>query len=202
VFEEFYQLGNPERDRTQGLGLGLSIVKRLAELLQLNLVMQSALGSGSRFTLQLHAAVRPSDSVATLPLPTSINGVHILVVDDEEGVRLGMQTLLEGLGCRVSLATGTDAAAQGAVTERPDIVLADFRLRGDDDGVATIARLRDLHPRLPALLVSGDTAPARLREAHAAGLRLLHKPVAVDVLSRAIREEVDRGRNTRHGAGP
>ena len=67
VFEEFYQLGNRERDRAQGLGLGLSIVKRLSELLQLNLVMRSAPGSGSEFTLQLPAAASQSQRVTALP---------------------------------------------------------------------------------------------------------------------------------------
>ena len=103
-----------------------------------------------------------------------------------------MQTLFEGLGCRCDAVPCRELALRSARASRPDIVLADLRLRGDDDGIAAIHALRELHPDVPALLVSGDTAPARLRDAHEAKLRLLHKPVPVDLLTRTIREEVDR----------
>ena len=193
VFEEFYQLGNPERDRAQGLGLGLSIVRRLSDLLQLGVSMRSAPGQGTVFTLQVAAAdatdVRLDPGLASLP---SIRGLRVLVVDDEEAVREGMRAVLEALGSEVMLAAGSDEAEHLARQTPPDIVLADFRLRGADDGVAAVRRLRVVTPGLAALLVSGDTAPARLREADAAGLRLLHKPASVELLTRAIREEVDR----------
>lgn len=199
VFEEFYQIDNPERDRTQGLGLGLSIVRRLAELLGIDLSMASAVGQGTQFTLRVPAAGAAPLGCAALPrMPAlSIRGLHVLVVDDEEAVRQGMRTLLEGLGCRASTAAGTHSALRSVGAQRPDIVLADFRLRGDDDGIAAVQCLRARWPGLAALLVSGDTAPARLREADAAGLRLLHKPVAVDTLLHAIREEVDRATRQR-----
>jgi signal transduction histidine kinase/ActR/RegA family two-component response regulator len=196
VFEEFYQLDNAERDRAQGLGLGLSIVKRLADLLQLDMSMKSVPGKGTEFVLHVAEAAAPagiSPSAVSAP-EASLDGLHVLVIDDEECVRHGMQTLLEGLGCRASLASGIDSAADLAARDRPDVVLTDFRLRGDENGIAAVQRLRELHPDLAALLISGDTAPARLREADAAGLRLLHKPVAVDLLTRAIREEMDRAR--------
>jgi signal transduction histidine kinase/ActR/RegA family two-component response regulator len=196
VFEEFYQLGNPERDRSQGLGLGLSIVRRLSDLLRLELAMSSALGRGTEFRLRIPraagSAAAPAATAAAAPDARSLRGLHVLVVDDEESVRQGMVTLLEGMGCRVSAATGTASVAEAAAAGRPDIVLADFRLRGDDDGLAAVRRARQQWPGLAALLISGDTAPARLREADAAGLRLLHKPVAIGELTRAIVEEVSR----------
>lgn len=197
VFEEFYQLGNPERDRAQGLGLGLAIVRRLADLLQLDLRLHSLPGQGTTFTLTVPAAAAaapvPGSDAPTLP---SIRGLRVLVIDDEEAVREGMRTLLQALGAEVSVAAGSDDALALARRQPPHVVLADFRLRGGDDGLAAVRRLREQCPGLPALLVSGDTAPQRLREAHAAGLRLLHKPAGVEVLTRAIREEVDHGRGT------
>ena len=201
VFEEFYQLGNPERDRAQGLGLGLSIVKRLGELLSLNLAMRSVPGEGTAFEIQLARALESlGQPEISAPHAAGIEGLHVLVIDDEEAVRRAMQTLLDGLGCRCTLAAGTDAAVAAARAARPDIVLADLRLRGDDDGIAAVRALRELHPDMPALLVSGDTAPARLRDAHTAGLRLLHKPVPVEALTRAIREAVDRSGGTDGGS--
>ena len=194
VFDEFYQLGNPERNRSQGLGLGLSIVKRLAELMQMQMVLRSEPGVGTQVSLRLHEApAAASAPAATLSVPASppITGLRLLVVDDEDQVRQGMRAVLEGLGCEVMTVADADAACVAAQTSRPDAVLADLRLRGQGDGIQAITRLRALHPSLPALLISGDTAPERLREADAAGLRLLHKPVPLAVLTQAIREEVD-----------
>ena len=192
VFEEFYQLGNPERNRNQGLGLGLAIVKRLADLLQLQLRLQSTPGVGTQVSLVLPQAELPAP-VAAPPPPDGaalLAGLHLLVVDDEEAVRQGMLAVLGGLGCQVSVAADADEALAAAAGQRPDAVLADLRLRGSDDGIAAVARLRVQHPGLPALLISGDTAPERLREARTAGLRLLHKPVALSTLVQALRDEL------------
>lgn len=196
VFDEFYQLGNPERNRSQGLGLGLSIVKRLAELMQMQMVLRSKLGVGTEVSVRLHeapTAATAADAGATVSAPVNppIDGLRLLVLDDEDQVRQGMRAVLEGLGCEVVTVADADAACAAAQSNRPDAVLADFRLRGQADGIQAITRLRALHPSLPALLISGDTAPERLREADAAGLRLLHKPVPLAMLTRAIREEVD-----------
>lgn len=187
VFEEFYQLGNPERDRAKGLGLGLSIVSRLVDLLDLHLELQSQPGLGSCFTLSI-AAVDGAELPPAVAAPdlTALQNLRVLVVDDEEPVRLAMQTLLGAHGCQVLLAGSTREAMVKALVQRPDIVLADMRLRGTDDGLSAIRSLRSALPGLPALLISGDTAPERLREAHEAGLPLLHKPVAAEELVGAM----------------
>jgi signal transduction histidine kinase len=191
VFEEFYQTANPERDRTKGLGLGLAIVKRLADLLQLRLEMDSLPGEGTRFRLFLAAAADTAQvgAHAAAPEPASI-AAHVLVVDDEEAIRVATKTLLESLGCRATLADGTERAVAAARSARPDVVLADFRLRGEDNGIAAVHAVRALYPDLPAILLSGDIAPDRLREAEAAGIAMLHKPVPADMLKRAIAEAV------------
>ncbi len=186
VFEEFYQLDNPERDRTRGFGLGLAIVKRLADLLQIQTTMTSAPGQGTEFRFVLPRAPAIAGSGDAREEAFGLQGLHILVVDDEDQVRLGMKALLEGLGCRATLVEGTTPAVAAAKAEKPDIVLADFRLRGDDNGIATVQSIRRLFPAMPAILLSGDTAPDRLREAEEAGIPLLHKPVAVEVLAEAI----------------
>lgn len=191
VFEEFYQLNNPERDHTKGLGLGLglAIVKRLTELLCLELEMRSTLGVGTAFTLYLPAArVLPAPGKLPAKLNLSWNTLCALVIDDEQEVGLGMRALLESMGCRVLLADGTLSALQHARNQRPDIILADFRLRGQDNGILTIRSIREIYPEIPAILISGDTAPERLREAEDANIPLLHKPVLVDDLEIAIAE--------------
>jgi len=191
VFEEFYQTANPERDRTKGLGLGLAIVKRLADLLQIGMEMDSSPGEGTRFRLVFAEAGDGAQAGApsAAPEPASL-AAHVLVVDDEEAIRIATKALLESIGCRATLADGTAHAVAAARGARPDVVLADFRLRGDDNGIAAVHAVRALYPDLPAILVSGDIAPDRLREAEAAGIAMLHKPVPADMLKRAIAEAV------------
>jgi len=126
-----------------------------------------------------------------MPNRSDVVGLQVLVIDDEENVREGMATLLESLGCQPFLASGIEGALAIAAASKVDIVLADFRLRGDEDGITAIRRLRVDHPGLAALLVSGDTAPQRLREADAADIVMLHKPVQVSLLTQAIRAQVD-----------
>jgi DNA-binding NtrC family response regulator len=75
----------------------------------------------------------------------------------------------------------------------PDILLVDLRLRGEENGIAAIQALRSTRPALPAILVSGDTAPDRLKDAHTAGIAMLHKPVSAQTLHRAITHEIGSG---------
>jgi signal transduction histidine kinase/ActR/RegA family two-component response regulator len=190
VFEEFYQLANPERDRSQGLGLGLAIVQRLSQLLGLTLSLESDVGRGTTFTLGLPVALEGAQeppeaeqAAAGLTIPA---GLRVLVVDDEAPIREGMRALLESWGCRVSLAGDQDAAMAQLDGSRFDLIVADYRLRAERTGIEVIREARARQPGLPALLVSGDTAPDRLREAYAHGLTLLHKPVAEADLRRHV----------------
>jgi signal transduction histidine kinase/CheY-like chemotaxis protein len=203
VFEEFYQVDNPERDRTHGLGLGLSIVRRLARLLQMDVSMSSVPGLGTTFTLAVprgHMLTAPDDGDVHPP-PTRLEGVTILVLDDEEEVRRGMQTLLEELGCEVQLAGSIAEGIARCEAVVPDLALVDLRLRGDQSGIAAVGQLRQARPGLPAILVTGDTAPDRLKEAHTAGIPMLHKPVSVESLCRAIAAELQQGGSREDGAG-
>ena len=191
VFEEFYQLDNPERDRTRGLGLGLAIVQRLAALLALRMEMTSSPGEGTHFRLVVPAALhRLQPQASPRPARPLASALHVLVVDDEAEIRLGMKTLLEGMGCRATLAEGTEQALAAARAARPDLMLVDLRLRDVDNGIATVRAVRALYPEVPALLISGDIASERLREAEEAGIALLHKPVPAETLKRAIAEAV------------
>ncbi|HLF11488.1 MAG TPA: ATP-binding protein, partial [Gammaproteobacteria bacterium] len=188
VFEEFYQGDNTGRDRARGLGLGLAITKRLVDLLALRLEMTSAVGQGTTVTIELPRAAPRASSVSPGTLPVTLDRLTVLVVDDEPEVLQGMRMLLEDLGCNVELAESTAHALLIAKHVRPDIVLSDFRLRATDNGLDTVRQLRELYPGLPAILVTGDSGPARLRDAHEAGVKLLHKPVRPATLAAAIQE--------------
>jgi CheY-like chemotaxis protein len=114
----------------------------------------------------------------------SLAGAQVLVIDDEPAVRVSTRTLLESWGCKVAACGGYDEVI--ALLKRyplqVDLILADFRLRQHENGLDTVRRLRRQLGEVPALLVTGDTAPERLREAQASGLPLLHKPLAADTL--------------------
>ncbi len=193
IFEEFYQIGNPERDRSQGLGLGLAIVRRLARLLGIDVKLDSGPGRGATFTVTMPRSleVRQAPPASVAPVAVSLRGLEgarILVIDDEPDVRTGMRTLLEQLGCQVAVCGGY-AEAEQLLDEQAlavDLIVADFRLRQHENGIETVRRLRERLGDVPALLVSGDTAPERLREARASGLRLLHKPVSVEKLTETM----------------
>jgi signal transduction histidine kinase len=191
VFEEFYQVGNPERDRTKGLGLGLSIVRRLSRLLDIGVELRSDAGRGTTVTLALPMHVQGADAPAAVEPsspPHDFAGRTVLVVDDERSVRIGMRVLLEELGCRcLEAASGEEALRQVRVA-RPDVILADLRLRSGENGIDVVARVAQAIGPVPALLISGDTAPDRLLEAQRAGIKLLHKPLGLP----ALRAELGR----------
>jgi signal transduction histidine kinase len=193
VFEEFYQADNPARDRSQGLGLGLAIVRRIAVLLGIELQLDSAPGRGTRITLRLP----PGDATGMEPVApdtTSADdaaaplGLRVLVIDDEADIRDSMQALLEQLGCE-AVCVEDLAAAQACVRGgfQPQVLLADHRLR-QGDGLAALAALRAELGPLPAMLVTGDTAPATLAQLAASGHRVLHKPVDGATLAQALRD--------------
>jgi signal transduction histidine kinase/ActR/RegA family two-component response regulator len=199
VFEEFYQVGNSERDRAKGLGLGLSIVRRLCALLGITLELDS---SGSRGTcITLRIPVETFGTAAPPPVAParrrSFAGLTVLVIDDERSVRLGMRVLLEELGCHCLEASTIEEASREAAATRPDVILADMRLRNGENGIGAISSIVAAIGPTPALLISGDTAPDRLQEATKAGIKLLHKPVALPMLQAELARILEE-RGSRH----
>lgn len=197
IFEEFYQVGNRERDRAQGLGMGLAIVRRLAGLMGLSVGVASRAGHGTVFRLLAPAAVPVASPAPICVIEDAgapvLQSARVLVIDDEEGVRMSSAAVLRAEGVEVHLADGRTAALDIAVRLEPeegariDAVVCDFRLRNDEDGVEVVRALRAALGRdVPALLITGDTAPDRLLQARRSGLQVLYKPVAADVLIRAI----------------
>ncbi|MFP5390943.1 MAG: hybrid sensor histidine kinase/response regulator [Gammaproteobacteria bacterium] len=199
IFLEFHQLGNAERDRTKGLGLGLSIVDGLARQLGHPVAVYSKPGRGSVFRLGMPKArtAITLGATAVTPAPAPISNARVLVIDDDEAVRIAMQQLLRSWGCQCETAGSIDDALRSARMYRPEVIISDYRLREHHTGAHAIAAIRTaLGASVPAFLLTGDTAPERLREARATGIPLLHKPLApaqlyvrlTDVLSN-FREE-------------
>ena len=189
VFREFHQLGNPERDRRKGLGLGLAIAEGLAHTLGHELALTSTLHRGSVFRFSLPLSIEPLPYAPSMTDLSSIQmlNVRVLVIDDDESVRTGMLYLLRNWGCECQVAGSIEEALSLAWAQSPDVIISDYRLREQRTGVEAITALREsIGLALPALLITGDTAADRLREAQASGIALLHKPVSPSQLYRSL----------------
>jgi CheY-like chemotaxis protein len=193
VFEEFYQVENPERDRNKGLGLGLSIVERSCKLLAHRLELRSAPGRGSCFALRVPAAqpqAMPLAEASAEPVAVQdIGGMRVLLVEDDELGRAALKGLLQSWGCQVLEApTVQSALALWTRAESPDFILTDYRLQGHENGVDTVQRLRELAGQdIPACVISGDTDAEFKQRVNRAGLLLLQKPVQPAKLRSVLR---------------
>ena len=182
IFHEFYRLERPESRACQGLGLGLSIVKRLAELLECRIQVHSMPGHGSCFSLDIPCMPCEEDhaiSPSLEPAQCDVGGRCILVIDDDRDILDGMKILLTRWTCNVATAcSGTEALEKLAGGLIPHAVIADFRLAQAHTGTGVVRALRtQLGHEIPGIIITGDAGQDAQREAHAAGLELLHKPV-------------------------
>jgi len=197
IFEDFRQLGNPERDRRKGLGLGLAIVKRKADLLGLDIGVCSRPGRGSMFSISVPVAEsRESGRLRrqTAHDDIDLRGRRVLYIDDDELQLSAMKTVLGQWGVEVACATSGEQAAKAVLGDgaKPDLIVADFRLRDGEDGTRAIGQVtRAIGAAVPAMILTGDTEPARISEAMASGYALLHKPVSPSVLKQTIHDLLD-----------
>jgi PAS domain S-box-containing protein len=189
IFEEFYQVANSARDARQGLGLGLSIVSRLARLIGAEVQVRSHLGRGTCFSLLLPRDAVSLEVSSPSAVPEVVTGQRIMVIEDNPTVRKGLQLMLEGWNCEVvSAATGEEALEAGDREGwRFDAVIADHRLGAGLSGTETAIAIGKRAGRaMPTLIVTGDTASERIEEVHASGFEMMHKPVTPDELARRM----------------
>ncbi|HYF90406.1 hybrid sensor histidine kinase/response regulator [Azospirillum sp.] len=206
IFDEFHQLTNPSRDPTRGLGLGLAIVRRLSVLLQAPIEVQSRSGRGSVFAV----TVNRLEGEAPAGAPTvgahadggtsgvPLDGMRVLVVDDDSMVLSGLLLTLESWGCAFVSASNMREvfAAVDGLEGPPDAILTDLRLPGKVSGFDVIDRVRKLFKTdIPAVVLTGETAPESLLEGQRRGCAFLHKPLHPGELRRVL-EEVRRDGKT------
>lgn len=192
IFEEFNQLDNPARDRSRGLGLGLAIVDRLVRLLGHQIAVRSRMGKGSVFEVVVPLAPTLPDGKASEP--QAENPFHrgdrlIAVIDDNRQVLEALEATMALAGYEVVTGVDIEDALAGlrCCGRTPDAIVADYRLAHGVTGGDAIRRLRAAFgQQIPAILLTGDTSPARLKEAKASGCALLHKPVKREDLLRAL----------------
>ncbi|MDP3743620.1 MAG: hybrid sensor histidine kinase/response regulator [Methylotenera sp.] len=190
IFREFHQLGNPERDRRKGLGLGLAITERLAQALDHQLTLFSEPARGSVFKLRLPHMEIDAPAPASIALANNIKNIpalqlsaRVLFIDDDESIRISMQQLFQSWGATCDAVESIEEALVVALSRPPQIIVSDYRLRSHRNGDEAIRILREtLGCEIPAIILTGDTAPNRLIEAQTSGIPLLHKPAtALDI---------------------
>jgi two-component system, chemotaxis family, CheB/CheR fusion protein len=198
IFEEYHQIGDVARERSHGLGLGLSIVRRLGILLGHRIRVRSRLGKGSVFAIEVVRT--PNELTRLLQLDQRgsdeeiVRGVGrvglILVIEDDPDVRELLRVLLKDEGHRVEVAADGPAALELLVGEkiRPDLILADYNLPNGMDGLQISAKLREwLQREIPAIVLTGDISTETLRNIALANCERLSKPVKVQELTQVIR---------------
>ncbi|MBK1841115.1 response regulator [Azospirillum sp. YIM B02556] len=205
IFEDFHQLGNPGRDRKQGLGLGLAIVRRLAQVLGHPVTVRSKPGKGSVFAVEVPLAGNDGDrsgdeSADSEPEPAAGQSASagggdpvvagtVLVIEDDAMQLEGIGLLLRGWGYAVIPARGIVEACAGldGGAAAPDLVLSDLRLSGPETGIDAIQAVRArCGRRVPGVIVTGDTDPDRLRSVDRSGFSLVHKPCDPAALRRLL----------------
>ncbi len=183
VFQEFVQLHNPARDRSKGLGLGLAIVSRLGRLLGHRVDLRSRPDHGSVFSIDVPCGdaglIQPPAAASSAPGQIPDDAL-VLLVDDESAILRGMAELFDNWNIDLVTAHSADEAVQwlDSIGRMPDVIVSDYRLPDDTDGIEVIARLRQKFGHdIPAILVTGDTAPDTILRISRAGIPLLHKPL-------------------------
>jgi signal transduction histidine kinase/ActR/RegA family two-component response regulator len=194
IFEEFYQLDNPGRDRSKGVGLGLTIVQRLCELSGAQVSVHSEPGQGTCFRVAFPAMGTATEASEVNPqahADVSLKGVRVCLVDDEVDILKSMGHLLKAWGME-SFTTDSVAGAEKIFRERgkPDLLITDLRLGKGEHGAELATRMRTQFGGFPVLIITGETTSAALREASERGFKLLQKPVVAETLREAIVAEL------------
>lgn len=195
IFDEFYQLDNPGRDRSKGLGIGLSIVRRLSRLLNHPVQVVSSPGRGSCFRLILASAtpVNPGPGSfdgqrsgmfqALGPLPR-----RVLALDNETDILDALTSFLAAYDIQVEGVTSIRAARKALAHDRQgfDLLMCDLRLSAGEDGLDFALEMRARRPVLKVLMVTGETAQDNLQRVRDSGFPVLFKPLTPGTLLDAL----------------
>ncbi len=194
VFEEFFQVDRGTQ-RPEGLGLGLSIVRRLQQLLGCGVQVESAVGKGTLFRVTIPHAELEQAVTADAASEQAVLGGRVLIVDDERPVAEATCLLLELEGFQVSVASSEREALDCLRAFSPDVIVSDYHLRGGETGAGVVAAVRDrLGILVPVIFVTGDTARSAITSSRVENALLLNKPVRADDLLGAVRDQISAHR--------
>jgi len=195
IYDEFFQVDNRHRDRTRGLGLGLSIVRRLAVLMGYELDCRSRPGRGSVFELGIpidrtraaHIVDQPAGAAAAEVDLDCLKGSRIVLIEDDMPVADSLSLWLESFGSNVLSFTRADDALADAAAAGADFYITDFRLPGSMNGVEFLEAVeRRSSTPVKALIVTGDTSASRVSSFRSLRWKVLHKPIEAAKLLSAL----------------
>ena len=198
IFEEFHQLDNQVTEESKGVGLGLSIAKRIGQILGHSIGIESVLEKGSQFYLTVPLIVDQQPALTTasteqtiapsLSLP--IAGLKVLCIDNDGDILDGMAALLERWSCRAYCAKSLDAALKDIESQayQPDVLLVDYNLgRSCDHGLLVLQKLQqELGSSLPGVLITADVSETVMQETKTLGFEYLRKPVNPVILRKLL----------------
>ena len=196
VFEEFYQVDNGTH-RPEGLGLGLSIVQRLQQLLGCGVHVESVVGKGTTFRVTIPRAELEEFVAADSAGERATCGGRVLIVDDERSVTDAMSRLLKIEGFEVSVASSEKEALGCVRMFSPEVIVSDYHLRGSETGAGVIAAVRaHLGAFVPVIFLTGDTARSAITNSRIENALVLNKPVRAEHLLGALRDQISAHRAT------
>jgi CheY-like chemotaxis protein len=192
VFDEYVQIGNPQRDRTQGLGLGLAIVKRLSDILGCRIRCHSRPNTGSRFEISVPLAVATALSVMPAAPPIAIEaaqaglpdnatcglaGLRVVVIEDDAMAAEAIEIILSANGIKVTQFGCAELALADSHIAQADFYFVDFRLPGMN-GMQFLDTLQQRVQRpIKATLLTGETHLESINSTPSAAWKVLLKPV-------------------------
>jgi two-component system, sensor histidine kinase len=192
IFDELVQLGNAQRDRSRGYGLGLSIVRRMVNAMGLTMTLKSAPGQGSVFSLTIPCGMSSSDTqtqasegIASVLRPH----LHVMVVDDDPDVIKAYRRLMNEFSCEVTAYMDAEAAGKHVDLTGIDAVVVDFRLPGAVTGLGLVEKFRSRQPTLPAVLCTADRTDDIQQECIRLGIGYLRKPWTPDQLIQVLAQQ-------------
>lgn len=195
IFNEFYQCGEHSRQQQKGMGLGLSIVKRLCQLHNWKVSFTSTYSQGSVFNIIIKTGdTELINHDITLTPSTNLQNTPIVIIDDEPEILKGLKALLEKWGCIVNDYEDPDKAiidiSNNAIT-KPQLVISDYRLGNNKNGVDTINTIRsNTRSNIEAILMTGDTEVKQTNDPQQSNITVLHKPIKPAQLRKVIQLKV------------
>ena len=180
IFEEYYQLTNPDRNREKGLGLGLAIVKRLINILQLKIEVNSKINQGSKFVVTIPQGDITKIKPKTITVAPELNSINVLVIDDDKMVGESLSVLLSKWGYEYRITESGDEAEALIIDDgfSPDAILADYQLKHKKTGIESIMQIQKLiQSNIPAIIITGDIHPENMTEVNKHNIPVLNKPV-------------------------
>ena len=194
IFNEFYQVKNPERDRSKGFGLGLYAVERLARLLETKILVSSSVGKGSLFSIELEEGMKPQivdQSSSELLIGDKIlEDKVILLIDDDDVVLDSISRLFLSWDCQILTADNYNDAINIITQEEiiPDLLIVDYRLPNHRTGVELVEEICALAKiTVPAVILTGDTGEESLTHINQSGLSFMHKPADPNKLKKRVK---------------